>query len=128
MSKDKKEMKTAAKESVKTEQAQVKAKMRFTEDKYYSDPNVVHFEKGKVYEVCGQDMINRWLKRGGEIVTEEMLKQEAKPKTVETKVETKVEVKKPDEASDKKEPVVTSSKKDEDNSKPLSTKQKVGSF
>lgn len=114
MSKDKRE----ARAVVKAEQDKVKVKMRFTEEKYYNDPNTPHFEKGKIYEVQGQDIINRWLKRGGEIVTDEMLKKEAQD-AAKAKVEAP---KKSEEAP--VNPVEGSEKKDEDKPEPLSTKQK----
>jgi len=47
-------------------------KMKFSEDKFYNDFTKAHFEAGKVYEVKGADMIQRWLKRGGEIVSGEL--------------------------------------------------------
>lgn len=50
-----------------------KVKMTFSEHKYYGKTmDVPHFEKGKVYEVVGADMIQRWLKRGGVIVQGEL--------------------------------------------------------
>lgn len=45
-----------------------KVKMRFKEHKYYNDLDKPHFEAGKVYELEGAGWIQRWLKRGGEIV------------------------------------------------------------
>lgn len=45
-----------------------KVKMKFKEDKFYTDRDKPIFEAGKVYELEGADWIQRWLKRGGEIV------------------------------------------------------------
>ncbi len=45
-----------------------KVKMKFSEFKYYNDLSVPMFEPGKVYEIEGEAWIQRWLKRGGEIV------------------------------------------------------------
>ncbi len=45
-----------------------KAKMLFTEDKFYNDLSNPIFEAGKVYELEGADWIQRWIKRGGAIV------------------------------------------------------------
>lgn len=42
-------------------------KMKFTEDKYYNRD--VIYTAGKVYDVP-DNMVDRWLKRGGEIVSE----------------------------------------------------------
>lgn len=52
-------------------------KMRFTEDKYYNRD--VIYTAGKVYDVP-DNMVDRWLKRGGEILEEEV-KEEPKPVT-----------------------------------------------
>ena len=59
-------------------------KMKFKEDKFYNDQTVPYYEKGKVYEVRGADMIQRWLKRGGEIVEGELEfpEHEVNPSTV----------------------------------------------
>jgi len=45
-----------------------KAKMIFSEEKFYNDMSVPYFEKNKIYEVVGADQIQRWVKRGGKIV------------------------------------------------------------
>lgn len=45
-----------------------KVKMKFSEHKYYNDLDKPLFEAGKVYELEGAGWIQRWLKRGGEIV------------------------------------------------------------
>jgi len=45
-----------------------KVKMKFSEHKYYNDLNNPIFDAGKVYELEGAAWIQRWLKRGGEIV------------------------------------------------------------
>jgi hypothetical protein len=42
--------------------------MRFATNQHYNDQNNPIFEAGKVYPIKGRDWINRWLKRGGEIV------------------------------------------------------------
>lgn len=47
-----------------------KAKMKFTENKFYTDQNKPIFVPGVVYEITGADQIQRWLKRGGVIVEE----------------------------------------------------------
>lgn len=47
-------------------------KMKFTEHKYYNDLNNPIFFAGKVYEIEGDDQIQRWLKRGGIIVSGEL--------------------------------------------------------
>lgn len=57
--------------------------MRFTEDKYYNDLTIPLYEKGKVYEIRGADMIMRWMKRGGEILTEDQLKELTKQSSKE---------------------------------------------
>lgn len=43
-------------------------KMVFKEDKYYNDLNEPKYRAGIVYDIIGSDQIQRWLKRGGEIV------------------------------------------------------------
>lgn len=48
--------------------AGVKVLMRFSENKIYNDLNKPIFYKGEVYELEGKAWIERWLKRGGEIV------------------------------------------------------------
>jgi len=50
--------------------------MKFTEDKYYNRD--VIYVAGKVYDVP-DNMVDRWLKRGGEIVIEEPKAVEPKP-------------------------------------------------
>lgn len=45
-----------------------KVKMKFSEHKYYNDLNKPLFMAGEVYELEGADWIQRWVKRGGEIV------------------------------------------------------------
>ena len=47
-------------------------KMKFSEHKYYNDLNVPMFEAGKVYVLEGADWIQRWIKRGGQIVEGEL--------------------------------------------------------
>lgn len=48
-------------------------KMKFTEDKYYNRD--VIYVAGKVYDVP-DNMVDRWIKRGGEIVVESPVKEE----------------------------------------------------
>lgn len=48
----------------------VKVKMIFSQDKFYNDLNNPIFLKGKVYELEGADWIQRWEKRGGQIIDE----------------------------------------------------------
>ena len=43
-------------------------KMRFKEAKFYNDLSKPLYLPGEVYQIEGADMIQRWLKRGGEIV------------------------------------------------------------
>ena len=43
-------------------------KMKFKEHKFYRDMSTPHYYAGQVYEIEGADQIQRWLKRGGEIV------------------------------------------------------------
>ncbi len=45
-----------------------KVLMRFSTNQFYNNQDVPIFEANKVYPLEGQDWINRWLKRGGEIV------------------------------------------------------------
>jgi hypothetical protein len=49
-----------------------KVKMRFATHQYYNDLKNPIFYAGEVYELEGADWIQRWLKRGGEIVDGEM--------------------------------------------------------
>lgn len=48
-------------------------KMRFKENKYYNDLKVPMFQAGEVYLLEGSEWIQRWVNRGGEIVTDESL-------------------------------------------------------
>lgn len=69
-----------------------KVKMRFKEHKYYNDLHTPMFEQGKVYELEGAEWIQRWLKRGGEIVEGELSFPEAvsdKSELVQSEVEQK---------------------------------------
>lgn len=68
----KKQNKIAALKTKQKEDAGQVVKMRFSEDKFYNDLSVAHFEKGKIYEIHGADQIQRWVKRGGEIVQGEI--------------------------------------------------------
>lgn len=45
-----------------------KVKMKFKEDKFYNDRHTPIFKAGEVYELEGEAWIQRWIKRGGEIV------------------------------------------------------------
>lgn len=45
-----------------------KTKIVFSEDKFYNDLANPIFVAGKVYEIEGDDWIERWIKRGGTIV------------------------------------------------------------
>lgn len=51
-------------------------KMVFAEDKFYNDPNVPLYKAGELYDIP-ENMVSRWLKRGGTIV-ELTPKEEAK--------------------------------------------------
>lgn len=55
-------------------------RMRFREDKFYSDLNVPLYRKGIIYDVP-LDKKDRWVKRGGELVDEDPAPEEmvAKP-------------------------------------------------
>lgn len=73
MSKAKKAIKKAKKESSLEESNQPQVvKMKFSEDKYYNDLDKPIFEKDKVYELEGAGWIQRWVKRGGEVVEGEI--------------------------------------------------------
>jgi len=61
----------AANQKQEAEGAPKKVFMRFEENKFYNDQEKPIFEAGKVYELEGADWIQRWVKRGGEIVTPE---------------------------------------------------------
>lgn len=49
--------------------APTKVKMKFSKHQYYNDLNTPLFYQGEVYELEGADWIQRWIKRGGEIVS-----------------------------------------------------------
>jgi len=66
--KEKKKLEKSASLQAAQEVAGDKVLMRFKEHKFYTDLNKPHFEAGKVYELEGRDWINRWIKRGGELV------------------------------------------------------------
>lgn len=72
MSKKKKFEKLQVEEVVMGSEVEQIVKMKFKEDKFYTDRSKPYFEKGKIYEVKGTDQIQRWLKRGGEIVEGEL--------------------------------------------------------
>lgn len=55
-----------------------KVKMRFHKDMFYTDQENALYHAGEIYEIEAK-MVDRWLKRGGEIVTDEMLEAESKP-------------------------------------------------
>lgn len=46
-------------------------KMRFPKDMYYSDPNVPLYSGGKVVDVP-ESKVDRWLKRGGVLIEDEV--------------------------------------------------------
>lgn len=46
--------------------------MKFKDNKFYNDQEKPLYEAGKEYRIQGADMIQRWLKRGGEIVGGEL--------------------------------------------------------
>lgn len=54
-----------------------KVLMRFKEHKYYNDLGKPIYEAGKIYEITGAAWIQRWQKRGGEIVEDPKAKPEA---------------------------------------------------
>lgn len=64
--------------------------MKFTEHKYYNDLSTPLFYAGKVYELEGADWIQRWLKRGGEIIEGDVVVAKA-DKKVEDEVATQEE-------------------------------------
>ena len=68
MSKIKKNTKPAKTVKVTENLEPNKVKMVFSEHKFYNDLNTPIFEAGKVYELEGAGWIQRWLKRGGNIV------------------------------------------------------------
>lgn len=70
--------------------------MKFNRDMFYNDLNIPLYRAGVVYEI-DEKMVSRWIKRGGEVVTE-------KPSKVE---------------GPSKEPVEGQEKKLEDKAKPL---------
>lgn len=72
MSKNKKETKVQAKVAAVKVDAEQEVKMKFSENKFYNDLKTPIYNKGEVYTVKGADMIQRWLKRGGEIVSGEL--------------------------------------------------------
>lgn len=66
--KNKKLEKSAAQQEAKELAVKDKVLMRFSENKYYNDLENPIFEKGKTYVLEGAGWIQRWLKRGGEIL------------------------------------------------------------
>lgn len=84
MSKKEQRRLEAANRKQEAESGVKKVFMRFPQNQYYNDQTNPIFEKGKIYELEGASWIQRWLKRGGEILTEEQMakekaKAEAKP-------------------------------------------------
>ena len=69
---EKKKQKAAAKITDDLKNSYDSVQMKFSEDKFYNDLTKPYFEKGKIYKVEGGDQIQRWLKRGGEIVSGEL--------------------------------------------------------
>ncbi len=57
------------------------SKMKFNRPMYLTDRNIPLYMPGKVYDVPGK-MVERWLKRGGVIVKDEVKKVEVKKDTV----------------------------------------------
>lgn len=112
----KKEDKARERAQTAKENSQKKAKMRFTSDMFYNDPTIPKYVSGEVAEIVGGDMIQRWLKRGAEIVDDKT--PVGKPEADKPKVEAP---KVPDEvpkAPVKEEPVESVEEKAEDKSKP----------
>lgn len=72
MGKNKKNQKIQEREIKKQEDAKQKVVMVFKEDKFYNDLSVPHFKAGEKYVIEGADQIQRWLKRGGDIVEGEL--------------------------------------------------------
>lgn len=70
MAKEKKRSNTGPKTTESL--APTKVKMKFATHQYYNDLDKPIFESGKVYELEGADWIQRWLKRGGVIVSGEL--------------------------------------------------------
>lgn len=77
---EKKKKKLEQQQAAAQDSAKQKVLMRFKEHKYYNDLNNPIFDAGKVYELSGAAWIERWIKRGGEIVTEEQLAAEGQKK------------------------------------------------
>ena len=101
-----------AKEAAKAQELarKPKVKMRFKEDKYYNDVHNPLYRAGEIVEVEAR-MVDRWLKRGGEIIGQGSERNPVSPKVEEKKV---VVDSKP------KEPVEHDEEKVEDESKPES--------
>ena len=53
--------------------------MRFQQHQYFNDLNTPLFEAGKIYELVGAAWIQRWMKRGGEIVEKKDSEKVEKP-------------------------------------------------
>jgi len=79
MSKKKREEKKQQKEKLAELDKSEKVLMRFKEDKFYNDLNTPIFKSGEVYEMEGSSWIQRWVKRGGEIVEGTIPMPEQKP-------------------------------------------------
>lgn len=56
----------AKQETVAKDEKEKTVKMRFRKDMFYNNPNVPYYSAGVVYDVPLR-MVDRWLKRGGEI-------------------------------------------------------------
>lgn len=97
MGKEKKMKKVEKKKAAVEADMSQKVKMKFSEDKFYNDLNKPMFLAGEIYELEGAGWIQRWLKRGGEIVEGEMPlppQDEPNPSEIvdkDSKVETDVE-------------------------------------
>ena len=67
-------------ESTLPQKGEKTVKMRFSKDMFYNDTTIPLYVKGKIYDVPVR-MQDRWIKRGGQILTAE----EAAPKPAPTK-------------------------------------------
>lgn len=71
MSKEKKQQKLLKKQAEAAAlAASPKVKMKFSRSMFYNDPQVPLYEANTVYEI-EPNMVDRWLKRGGVVVTDE---------------------------------------------------------
>jgi hypothetical protein len=60
----------------------MKTFMKFSQDMFYDSKDVPIYNKGKVYEIP-ENMVARWLKRGGEIVVAPVVPVEPEPLDLE---------------------------------------------